>query len=305
MYGFVETQETRRSRVAHPEVGVFAGSTPAKTRHAQRVDPQVEWVYVTAAVVASVGFLYASTIPLVFAVPNFEKRLSGTLTVSWNREGLLDLAVNVLAFVPLGFLWSAACSSLATGRRTRGALGPVVIGCLGLATLGEMLQFWIPLRTPSVSDILALECGAVIGYGLWNLAGPWTTACIGRCAHSLYKVGGPGLFHLRWHVLFAATFLACLIVNCYASPTQLFLLYRFRSTSLHEVAGILHDVSMQHRRGPLSELLPSTLAALMIVAACRAGQITARFLKARSCAPNRRSHQSMRSLTHSASPKPL
>ena len=246
MYGFGETQETRRFRVTHSEAGVVAESAPAKARHAHWVDHQVEWLYVTAAGVASIGFLYGSTVPLVFAVPNFEQRLLGMFTISWNREGLLDLVVNVLAFVPLGFLWSAAGSfSLPTGGRTRGALGPVIFGCLGLATLGEVLQIWIRSVLLQPATSWRWSVAPCIGYGLWSLAGTWTTACMGRCTHSLFKVGGPGLFHLRWQILFVATFLACLIVNCYASPTQIFLLYRFRSTSLNEVAGILHDVRTQ------------------------------------------------------------
>jgi hypothetical protein len=280
----------------------FIGKPAAKARHAQWANRQIEWAYVTAAVVASIGYLYASTVPLVFAAPNLEKRFWEMFTaVSLSRAGLLDLALNVLAFVPLGFLWSAASSScLPTNRRTRSVRGPVLIGSLGLATLGEALQFWIPLRTPSAGDILALECGAVIGMGLWTFCGSSATDSLGRCLLALYKLGGPRLFHLRWQILVVTTFLACLIVNCYASPTQLFLLYRFRSTSLHEVAGILHDASVQRGHGPLSAFLPSMVAALVIVAACCAALMTLKFLKTPGHVQIRRPHVPMRSLTRSA-----
>src|SRR5579862_8417816 len=47
------------------------------TRCRQLIAEQVESIYVNAAVLASLAFLYVSSVPLVFAVPDFETRFWG------------------------------------------------------------------------------------------------------------------------------------------------------------------------------------------------------------------------------------
>jgi len=290
MHGFSETQiQPRRIGVLARPAAVAGKMVDAQSRHARWVSRQVESAYITAAVLLSLGFLYASTVPLVFGVLGIEARFWGMFrVVPQNPEELVDLIRNTLAFIPLGFFWSAACRTfLGFHRRQLGTFGPAMIACLGLATLAEVLQVWIPVRDPSARDILSLECGAMVGYGLWILAGAWTTAFLRRWTHRLYLVGGPRLFRLQWQALFVTTLFACWVVNCYASPAQLFLLYRFRSTSLHEVAGLLHDTGVQQVRGPLSMFVPSVTMALFAVGACRMGAVTLRFLRQR-CVPTSR-----------------
>ena len=145
----------------------------AAARRAGRAWRQVEAAYITAALLASLGFLYLSTIPWIFAAPDFDSRLEGVrASLRWDPAQPLDPFANVLAFIPVGFLWTAAWCSSWPKRRARAAdMIPVALGCLLLAILAETLQFWIPLRDPSIRDVLALELGAIIGCGLWLAAG--------------------------------------------------------------------------------------------------------------------------------------
>ena len=255
-------------------------STLDSPSHPSRwVSEQVASVSVTIAVLATLGFLYASLIPLIFRVPDFRARFLAMFEPSpWNAAQVLDVGANVLAFVPLGFLWAAACHTVSGPRQTQMKIFAAVgCGCLGLATLAETLQFWIPLRDPSLRDVFALEMGALVGYGLWRVMRRRTTVALSWLVEQTVRLGGWRLYRLRWPLLLATVFLVCFVVNCYASPSQLFLLYRFRSTSLHDVARALHNADVARPRGPLAALLPSTLATILIGGACRASQSAVRF----------------------------
>ena len=235
-----------------------ASGVDDRRQHAAWVMQQIASVYITTALLATIGFLYASVIPLVFAVPNFWVRLLGAFAPSpWNSASLFDVAINILAFVPLGFLWAAAWSSTLPSNRLSGQFVTIALGCLGLAILAEGLQFWIPLRDPSIRDVLILEWGAILGYRLWLAAGHWTTSVLASWIDRLFRLGGPGLFRLRWPALSVAVFALCLVLNCYASAPQLFLLYRFRSTSLQDVAFSLHNAGVTRSRDWQDMLLPA------------------------------------------------
>jgi|SRR5580704_10855455 VanZ family protein len=243
-----------------------------------RLVQQVASVYITTAVLATIVFLYASAIPLVFAVPDYSVRIRGAFEPApWDANQLLDVVANVLAFVPVGFLWAAACNTALQKRQPKSSLFvAVALGCLGLAVLAEGLQVWIPLRDPSIRDVLALEWGAVLGYFLWIVAGRGTTSVLCMWIDRVYRLGGLRLFRLRWLALFLALLGLCLIVNYYASPAQLFLLYRFRSTSLQDVAFASHNASVKQTRGPLDVIVPSALVAILILGVCRIAQSVVR-----------------------------
>jgi len=277
--------DVAEGRIVDPSAG---SATYAAQLPSQRLVQQVASVYITTAVLATIGFLYASSIPLVFAVPDYGVRILGAFEPApWDVNQLLDVVANILAFIPVGFLWAAACNTASQKRRPKSSLFvDVAVGCLGLAVLAEGLQVWIPLRDPSVRDVLALEWGAVLGYRLWVVAGHGTTGVLCVWIDRGYRVCGPRLFRLRWVALFFVLLALCLIVNCYASPSQLFLLYRFRSTSLQDVAFALHNASVKQARGPLNVLVPSTLAAISILGLCRVSQIVVRFASSRWVGPS-------------------
>lgn len=247
------------------------------------VRQQVASLYLTGAVLATIGFLYGSAIPLVFAIPNYGPRIRGAFEPTpWNLAQLFDVIANVLAFVPMGFLWGAACNTLLPNSRARsGLFVTVATGCLCLAILAETLQIWIPLRDPSIRDVLALELGAVLGYELWRRAGRSITLAMSHWIERFAVANAWPLFRFRWPTLFLALFVAALMLNCYASPTQLFLLYRFRSTSLEDVAFALKNANVKQSHDLQTVWLPSALIALVLVAVCFAAQRGVRLAFAR------------------------
>jgi hypothetical protein len=278
---FVEIVPARKPRPAVTLSELAARSGAALTHGVRQ---QVASIYLTAAVLATVGFLYGSVIPLIFAVPNYQSRIRGAFAPSpWNLAQLFDVIANLAAFVPLGFLWGAACNTLVPKARAKfDRFVTVALGCLGLALLAETLQIWIPLRDPSIRDVLALEWGAVTGYGLWLRTGRGTTVVLALCVERFAPLGASRIFRFRWIALFLTLFVVCLAVNCYANPTQLFLLYRFRSTSLADIAFALANANVKQSHDPRIVWLPSLTTAGLLVGLCFAVQRGVRFTFARS-----------------------
>jgi VanZ family protein len=83
------------------------------------------------------------------------------LTAGWPRYlTVLDVAVNVLTYVPLGFLWLAALRP-ALGRWLA-PVAAVLIGAL-LALAMESVQNFLPSRVPSSLDLACNIAGTLIG----------------------------------------------------------------------------------------------------------------------------------------------
>src|SRR5437899_2712969 len=83
------------------------------------------------------------------------------LTASFNRPvPAFDVVVNVLGYMPLGFL-----AVLATYPRLRGASGFAFgLGCsIAMSFALESLQLYLPTRTSSNLDILANTAGGALG----------------------------------------------------------------------------------------------------------------------------------------------
>jgi hypothetical protein len=246
---------------------------------------QVASIYNWAAILASLGFLYASTIPWVFAVPDFDSRVAGVWeSLRWDPAQPLDPVANVLAFVPVGFLWSAAWIGSPRGRRRRPLdLMSVAFGCLLLAVLAETLQFWIPLRDPSIRDVLALECGAIVGCGVWLATGSRVTAGLGGIVGRFDRSSGRGAFReLGRFGWWAAGYLVCVLLVRFASPIRFFLTYRNMSTSLQHL-----PVSWPTLGAPWPQGLRAVLAVafglnLFLLAVCRLGAWSVRHLKGRN-----------------------
>jgi VanZ family protein len=251
-----------------------------RAARARRVFDQVESAYISVAILGSIAFLYASTTPWVFAIPDFESRLAGVWeSFRWDPAQPLDPIANVLVFIPIGFLWSAAWSASPTKRRWHPIeTATAAIGCLVLAIVAEVLQFWIPLRDPSIRDILALECGAILGCSLWLAAGHWVTTVLCQLLDRS-RLLHPRLDRLRRSVLFGSAYFACLLIVVYASPVRLFWTYRNWSISLQHLPISRPDLSSPQRHGLLTELLSGAVVALLVVSACYIGQSTVRFFK--------------------------
>jgi glycopeptide antibiotics resistance protein len=262
------------------QAGDAGSAVDHETERPRGVAERVEAAYITVAILVSLAFLYASTVPLVFASPDFDTRIAGVLrSWRWNPSQPLDPAANVLAFIPVGFLWSAAWNVSLKRRRRRIEALKAASTCLALAVLAEGLQFWIPLRDPSIRDVLALECGALLGCELWRVTGHRVTAALSRWTEWL--MAGRAHLVMRAPALFISTYLACLMIVLYANPVRLFLAYRDASISLQHIALSRPNLGLPQPRGPLAVLVVSGIAALLLVGACRVGVGAVRSLKGR------------------------
>lgn len=75
---------------------------------------------------------------------------------TWFGTGWIEFGANVLMFVPLGFLLTLLFRHHWYG----------IALALALSVLAEMVQFVIPMREPSLRDVLANTAGAAAGVGL-------------------------------------------------------------------------------------------------------------------------------------------
>lgn len=79
---------------------------------------------------------------------------------AWNSGTLGDVAVNVLAYLPVGLFGYLVLASMA---RPAVAMTMPVLGGFLLSFAIEVTQNFIPTRAPSISDVAANTAGAAIG----------------------------------------------------------------------------------------------------------------------------------------------
>lgn len=89
------------------------------------------------------------------------------LDAGWPRYWTgFDLAVNVLAYVPLGYLMALALSRQA-GRPLPALLG--ALAAIGVSFAVEAVQTWLPTRVASNLDLACNAIGAVLGaFAAWR-----------------------------------------------------------------------------------------------------------------------------------------
>lgn len=78
-----------------------------------------------------------------------------------------DRLVNVLLFLPLGFGFAGLLQP--TKRSTTAKLATVLIVSAGLSFAVEFLQVFLPLRAPTISDILTNSFGGLLGFVCFHL----------------------------------------------------------------------------------------------------------------------------------------
>jgi VanZ family protein len=227
--------------------------------------PHVRALFVVAAVLSTSLFLYASTIPLAFGAPHdFGERLAGMIPVSANEpQQRFDVTANILAFIPIGFVWCGALWTPSPGSNRRQTMRRVALSCLGFACLAETIQFWLPLRVPSVRDIAALETGALLGCGLWQLVGRNTTAMLCEAVRSVSRWGGRRTGLVSWTVFVAVIFTICLTLNVTGNSMVCFRMYSQRT--------LVPNGFLWQRDFELSSISISMLATVVIVGLCRLG----------------------------------
>ncbi len=112
------------------------------------------------------------------------------LTAPWPRHVThFDIAVNLLGYVPFGFLAAAALQPRLRGGR---AFIAAVASALILTLILEALQSYLPARIASNLDALCNALGAAIGAGAAARYGAKLTAegPFGRVRHGVFLRGG-------------------------------------------------------------------------------------------------------------------
>ena len=117
---------------------------------------------------SAAGFGPTLVIPAAFRVP--AKKF---LEPPWSDSApdwayFKDIAINIAGFVPLGFFF---CAFLNSGRRPRLVSAPLAVIALGMAVslAIEILQFYLPTRDSSLTDVITNTTGSAIGVTLFRL----------------------------------------------------------------------------------------------------------------------------------------
>jgi hypothetical protein len=99
---------------------------------------------------------------------------------AWRRWSYWkDVAVNVAGFMPVGFVFMAYFSSVRILRRP--VLVVMIVG-LALSFTIEALQYFLPTRDSSISDLISNTTGTGIGAVLYRLS--WVEKLVGRAGNA-------------------------------------------------------------------------------------------------------------------------
>jgi len=143
-------------------VAVTRTSPPPPRRPSQPIPPLPRYLALAYAALV----IYASLHPFAgwrdLGVPAF-----AFLDAGWPRYWTaFDLAINVVAYVPLGYLLALALS------RHAGRLLPALLGALiaaGISFSVEAVQTWLPTRVASNLDLACNTLGALLGaFAAWR-----------------------------------------------------------------------------------------------------------------------------------------
>ena len=145
-------------------------------------------IYAAAALFASLLPLDYQPIPLETAVQRYQAALAEPVRV----DSKSDWASNILLFIPLGYLLTAA---FAVDRpRLRFLVAPVVIAfCAVFSASIEFTQLFFPPRVTSLNDIVAETIGGALGAIGWLAVGQTLTAWARRDELGL----GAGVFPME------------------------------------------------------------------------------------------------------------
>jgi len=126
-------------------------------------------------------------IPRHFVVLRRDLRAPFRFDFELTGMGVIDVVINVLGFMPMGwcvFGW------LSVRRRWRwaSAAGAAVLAGLAISLAIEITQVFLPMRNPSLLDTICNVCGTVLGVG----AAMFVEQVHGQDAHAAGAKSSPG-----------------------------------------------------------------------------------------------------------------
>jgi hypothetical protein len=86
-----------------------------------------------------------------------------------DRDDYRDIAINIAGFIPLGFFLCAFLHTRKVSPRISPAWAAIIFGS-ALSLMIEVLQFYLPTRDSSLTDVISNSVGTVIGACLCQLA---------------------------------------------------------------------------------------------------------------------------------------
>ena len=117
------------------------------------------FLWLLAGVLALI--IYGSLYPFDFQPDAIDGGLSAALRqLSWQRAGRGDRIANVLLYAPLGF---CLFLGLATRLRRRMAATIAILAGASLSLLIEVVQVYLPIRVPSLTDFTLNTLGTTLG----------------------------------------------------------------------------------------------------------------------------------------------
>jgi VanZ family protein len=164
-----------------------AGLARASSASAEGSRQALRLLYAFGAVGFVLFAIWGSLFPFHFEPASLDAvaaRFSSDWVAAWS---LTDLLSNVLLFVPIGLLLTA---TMADGRAPRigAAAAAAFAASVALSATIEVVQAFVPSRTPSIIDIAAEACGALAGAALWRWLGAeidaLSTAAVGMVRRS-------------------------------------------------------------------------------------------------------------------------
>lgn len=129
-----------------------------------------------AAVLYLVFVIYGSLVPLDFRPIPLDKALELFKNIRYLNLGAAsraDWVANILLYIPLAFLWSAAFGDVKNPFLRTVTTVVIITFCLALAVSIEFSQLFFPPRTVSINDLIAETIGTGIGVILWHAFGQY------------------------------------------------------------------------------------------------------------------------------------
>jgi len=85
-----------------------------------------------------------------------------------NRNYFIDMIVNIIGFIPLGFVLSATLIEI-NGTSKKPVVLITVALCFMISLSIEIVQAWFPSRSSSMLDLMSNTSGALIGAMIYLL----------------------------------------------------------------------------------------------------------------------------------------